>query len=114
MQHFLECPHFELEPCSWAARLYQGRGEGVFDNKTDAARRLEEDISQHVVGPETASKRPGRRPSAEAFEVVLSFAATEWAYARELATAPRSAGVNVFYHDFYTEKLWGKDLVVFL
>jgi len=41
------------------------------------------------------------------------FAATEWAYARELATAPRSAGVNVFYHDFYTEKLWGKDLVVF-
>lgn len=80
----------------------------------DAARRREEDISQHVVGPETASKRPGRRPSAEAFEVALSFAATEWAYARELATAPRSAGVNVFYHDFYTEKLWGKDLVVFL
>ena len=41
----------------------------------DAAKRREEDISQHVVGPETASKRPGRRPSAEAFEVALSFAA---------------------------------------
>jgi hypothetical protein len=132
--------------------LYQERGEGVFDNNTDAAhqyfdahaqqfspgihnlltahsqmerfgmkilpledaaRRREEDISQHVVGLETATKRPSPRPFAEAFEVALSFAGTERAYARELATALRAAAVSVFCDDFYPEMLWGKDLVVF-
>jgi hypothetical protein len=35
--NFAECPHFDFEPCSWTGRLYEERGEGMFDNNTDSA-----------------------------------------------------------------------------
>jgi hypothetical protein len=33
---FSECPHFDFELCAWTGRLYQERGEGIFDNNTNS------------------------------------------------------------------------------
>jgi hypothetical protein len=49
----------------------------------------------------------------EQFDVALSFAGTERAYAETLATIVKDAGYAVFYDNFYEEHLWGKDLYVF-
>ena len=46
------------------------------------------------------------------FDVALSFAGEDRAFAEEIAEALRSAGVQVFYDDFYTAELWGEDLGV--
>lgn len=56
------------------------------------------------------------RPSTEVpqrFDVAISFAGSERAYAEELSTKVRDAGFRVFYDGFYPEQLWGKDLVSF-
>jgi hypothetical protein len=78
----------------------------------DAAKRRQEDIARHT-NATPAPADPKRAALPEAFEVAISFAGTERAYAKELALALRAAGINVFYDDFYPEMLWGKDLVAF-
>ena len=46
------------------------------------------------------------------YEVALSFAGEDRAFAEALATGLQDAGVKVFYDDFYAEELWGEDLAV--
>jgi hypothetical protein len=46
------------------------------------------------------------------YEVALSFAGEDRAFADAVAKGLREAGVNVFYDDFYAEDLWGEDLAV--
>jgi hypothetical protein len=46
------------------------------------------------------------------FDVALSFAGEDRAFAEEIAEALRAAGVHVFYDDFYAADLWGQDLGV--
>jgi hypothetical protein len=46
------------------------------------------------------------------FDVALSFAGEDRAFAEEIAKALRAAGVHVFYDDFYAADLWGEDLGV--
>ncbi len=46
------------------------------------------------------------------YEVALTFAGEDRAFAEAVATGLKSAGVNVFYDDFYIEDLWGQDLSV--
>ena len=48
----------------------------------------------------------------ESFDVAISFAGTERAYAKQLADLARGAGFSVFYDEFYPEFLWGKNLYV--
>ena len=44
------------------------------------------------------------------YDVALSFAGEDRAYAEEVAKALRSLGVRVFYDKFEEAELWGKDL----
>jgi len=46
------------------------------------------------------------------YEVALSFAGEDRAFAEAVAKGLRAAGVKVFYDDFYAEELWGEDLAV--
>ena len=46
------------------------------------------------------------------YEVALSFAGENRAFAEAVARGLKEAGVNVFYDDFYAEELWGEDLSV--
>jgi len=46
------------------------------------------------------------------YEVALSFAGEDRAFADAVAKDLRDAGVKVFYDDFYAEELWGEDLAV--
>jgi hypothetical protein len=67
----------------------------------------------------TRAVRPDSRPVTRAstlpsvFDVAISFAYTERPFAEKLATLLKDAGYAVFYDDFYSEDLWGKDLVEF-
>jgi len=47
----------------------------------------------------------------ERFDVALSFAGPQRHLAERIATIVREAGFEVFYDNFYTDVLWGKDLV---
>jgi TIR domain len=49
---------------------------------------------------------------AHEFDVALSFAGEDRAFAEQIAADLRSAGVKVFYDDFYAADLWGEDLGV--
>src|SRR5215204_5687894 len=46
------------------------------------------------------------------YDVVISFAGSERSIAERLAKTVREADFQVFYDDYYPEKLWGQDLVV--
>lgn len=46
------------------------------------------------------------------YEVALSFAGEDRAFAEAVAKGLKSAGIKVFYDNFYTADLWGKDLSV--
>jgi len=46
------------------------------------------------------------------YEVALSFAGEDRAFAETVAKGLREAGVKVFYDDYYAEDLWGEDLSV--
>ena len=46
------------------------------------------------------------------YEVALSFAGEDRAFADAVAKGLRDAGVKVFYDNFYAEELWGEDLAV--
>lgn len=46
------------------------------------------------------------------YDVALSFAGENRAFADAVASGLRGAGVTVFYDDFYAEDLWGADLAV--
>ena len=46
------------------------------------------------------------------YEVALSFAGEDKAFAEAVAEGPREAGVEVFYDSFFAEELWGEDLSV--
>jgi hypothetical protein len=47
-----------------------------------------------------------------AYEVALSFAGEDRAFADAVAKGLRDSGIRVFYDDFYAEDLWGEDLAV--
>ena len=47
------------------------------------------------------------------FDVAISFAGAQRDLAEDLANKVQDAGFKVFLDSFYTEHLWGKDLVVF-
>lgn len=47
------------------------------------------------------------------YDVAISFASADRPLAGELANRLRSAGFRVFFDDFSSEQLWGKDLLVF-
>jgi hypothetical protein len=53
--------------------------------------------------------RPMNRKSFE-FDVALSFAGEDRAYVSEVAAALRENGISVFYDEFETVGLWGRDL----
>ena len=46
------------------------------------------------------------------YEVALSFAGEDRAFAEKVAEGLSKANVNVFYDNFYAEDLWGEDLAV--
>lgn len=48
------------------------------------------------------------------YEVALSFAGEDRAFAEDVAEGLREARVEVFYDSFYAEELWGEDLSVTL
>lgn len=48
------------------------------------------------------------------FDVALSFAGEQRDYVRRVAQILEGKGVRVFYDEFYTSHLWGKDLVPYL
>jgi acyl carrier protein len=50
----------------------------------------------------------------EQYEVALSFAGEDRAYAKELADSLRQRGVEVFYDEYEKADLWGKDLYAHL
>jgi len=63
-----------------------------------------------------SSKRPQlllKQADLDTFDVAISFAGTEREYAKQLAELLIKSGFKVFYDDYYSEQLWGKDLVVF-
>jgi hypothetical protein len=64
--------------------------------------------------PKAASQMTSRTPAtaltSESFDVAISFAGTERAYAKQLAELIKDAGFSVFYDDFFPEFLWGKNL----
>jgi len=70
--------------------------------------RLRIDIQKRISVPK--AKRV--KSLDETFDVAISFAGTERKYAEDLATRIENAGYSVFYDDFYSEGLWGKDLAV--
>lgn len=55
-----------------------------------------------------------RPKSAYPYEVALSFAGEDRAYVGQVAQLLRETGRNVFYDEFETAKLWGKDLYQYL
>ena len=79
----------------------------------------------NTANADVATSRPAARPSSspasrvdasampDNFDVAISFAGPQRPDAEKLAHLLRSAGVSVFYDNFYPEHLWGKDLVVF-
>jgi hypothetical protein len=78
-----------------------------------AAARKTEDLQKYVdrASGWGGSIRGAQLP--EIFDVAISFAGTERAYAEALAKRVREAGFNVFYDDFYPAQLWGKNLYDF-
>ena len=52
------------------------------------------------------------KATTESFDVAISFAVTERAYAKQLAELARNAGFSVFFDEFFPEFLWGKNLYV--
>jgi hypothetical protein len=62
--------------------------------------------------PATAKVSPPANKPGQGFkyDVAISFAGTERSHAEAVAKFLRSAGLMVFYDDFYPEQLWGKDL----
>lgn len=48
------------------------------------------------------------------YDIVLSFAGEDRQHAKTLAHTLKSNGYSVFYDEFETENLWGKDLAVYL
>ncbi len=50
--------------------------------------------------------------TAPRYNVALSFAGEDRAYAREVADVLQAEGVSVFFDEFETVRLWGKDLAV--
>jgi hypothetical protein len=72
--------------------------------------------AQRSIAQAIQSANPSTKASPTAlieFDVVISFAGPDRAKVEELAERLRSAGVPVFYDNFYPEMLWGKDLAVF-
>jgi len=89
--------------------------------KSKPAERMSADIRRRIV----FSKEPAATSAVKlsslskavipaTFDVALSFAGADRAYAKELAEALRAAGYAVFYDDYYPEYLWGKNLTAFL
>lgn len=48
------------------------------------------------------------------FDVALSYAGEDRSYVYEVANKLRANGVRVFYDEFFTAELWGRDLYVYL
>jgi len=76
----------------------------------DAMMRLEEDFKEHISKPK--SEAPATKDSFGYFDVAISFAGTDRKHAEVLASLVKKAGFSVFYDNYYSENLWGKDLVV--
>jgi hypothetical protein len=84
--------------------------------------RLGADIEHKTTRPrprQVASKASSRPAASavtsttpESFDVAISFAGTERAYAKQLAELAQNAGLSVFYDEFFPEFLWGKNLYV--
>jgi hypothetical protein len=66
--------------------------------------------------PKVASNATPRTVTTETtpgnFDVAISFAGTERAYAKQLAELARNAGLSVFYDECFPEFLWGKNLYI--
>jgi hypothetical protein len=56
----------------------------------------------------------GRVQTAPVYDVALSFAGEDRSYVAQVAETLRDSGVRVFYDDFETVALWGKDLYAHL
>lgn len=48
------------------------------------------------------------------YDVVLSFAGEDRPYVKEVAYCLKTNGIKIFYDEFEEDKLWGKDLYVYL
>ncbi|MFH1781512.1 MAG: TIR domain-containing protein [Patescibacteria group bacterium] len=69
--------------------------------------------SSDLNNPSTSEEESSISLIPDEFDIAISFAAPDRKKAKELATIVKEAGYNVFYDDFYTEHLWGKDLPAF-
>lgn len=81
-----------------------------------AATRMRTEIATNVLKPSKAAARtPTSKSTAipDNFDVAISYAGTERALAKTLASAVRNAGFSVFFDNYYPEHLWGKNLPIF-
>jgi len=69
--------------------------------------RLDEDIEKRTKRPKSSSGLKKDSP----FDVAISFAGSEREHAEELAQILEKEGFSVFYDGFYSEHLWGKNLM---
>jgi hypothetical protein len=74
-----------------------------------AQERMNTDIEKRTVRPTVRDVKQISAPPS--FDVAISFAGTERPYVEELAKLLEGAGHSVFYHEFYPEYLWDKNLV---
>lgn len=101
--------HFSkgIEKLLSSQRILEEFGMGFLPNIDKPEVRLVRNIEKKI-------KETGTPQSLEStrFDVAISFAGSERAYADKLAELIKKAGFSVFYDSYYPEELWGKDLVI--
>jgi hypothetical protein len=82
------------------------------EGKTTRPHRANRTSTATLTAAATARATAIAATTPESFDVAISFAGTERAYAKQLADSVRGAGFSVFYDEFYPEFLWGKNLYI--
>lgn len=72
-----------------------------------------EDVKVHFDSAPVRYQEQWSKGLPEKFDVAISFAGAERAWAEQLAELVRNEGYEVFCDTDYEEQLWGKDLIVF-
>lgn len=96
-----------------AARLLEAE-RGVETLGIPVRRKIAHPIDADLAPPAKVVGEPPAVASMDRYDVALSFAGEQRDYVRAVAEALRGAGVRVFFHEFETVALWGKDLVAHL
>lgn len=101
--------------CPICKRLLQEKHNHLLDLAEIARKFVHEEKTTSRV-PIRMKLRDQRQKNAEEhlYDVALSFAGEDRAYAEALASALKQRGIRVFYDDFEKDRLWGEDLYTYL